>query len=481
MMELTTFFSLLSDSDKRVEALREYASMLSVPDYSTLIIRYTHHDGRNWVHEYATAIPLTRQTYKRSYDDSLSPAVGHARWVTTQYYTSNVYNLDPSRSLHFEELGENTFAVEEGSIACHSRDFCWQEPPDMFASSGPESFCNVDVEAWIESEQRFRRKMDFKWLAGDPTTCALFASASSKNYEHLRSSVRSQRDLPTESFRKAIKHEYVDPGSILNYLTEFLEMEKHSSLLKSLRALATVTNIYKMLPDATVSLGATSQPLYKALWAQQAGAQAEKGTVMLETTHNKFSALPTNWASTFSCIVFLESGSLNIPPSCFENVMALSARNSIYIAAPLLCDPSENPASFEIRRIRGNVGKPGLAMLIPPPDPRIRRLEDEDWHLVTHADFDGQRSDSFHQASLHLSFTGCAFPIDTQSYGSRDIEIYFLESVVSVHDKGQWVADLDILSDLRSPKIIRSSAICCHEPSSEGSAIQNSDFTMVDT
>src|SRR5947207_14977616 len=27
---------------------------------------------------------------------------------------------------------------------------------------------------------------------------------------------------------------------------------------------------------------------------------------------------------------------------------------------------------------------------------------------------------SFHQTSLHLSFTGCIFPIDTQSYGKPD-------------------------------------------------------------
>lgn len=482
LMELPTFFSLLPDSDKRVEALREYASTLQVPDHSALVIRYRHYDGKHWGYEYATAIPIVRKTCKHSYDDTLSPAAGHARWVTTLYSSGeDEYKLDSARSLHFENLGEDTFAVEEETINCWNKAFHWRGAPQIFTSSDPMSFSNIDINSWVDTEQRCQRKMDFEFLAGNAETCALFASATPENHKQLRSSTRSRQELQISAFQKAINSGYADPVSILDHLQAFLENEMHSSLLKSLRALATITNIYKMLPNATVSLEVTSQPLHEAPWAQEAEIQAEKGTVTQKTAHRSFSALRMDWASTFSCIVFLESGLLKIPPSCFNNVVALSVRNSIYIAAPLLCDPSENPASFEIRRISGNVGKPGIAMLVPPHDLRIRDLQYEDWQLVTHAPFDGQRSDSFHQTSLHLSFTGCTFPINTQSYGNRDIEIYFLESVVSVHDRGKWVADLDILSNLQSSNILRQSISCSHEPSSEGPIIQDSDFTMVDT
>ncbi|KAI0438802.1 hypothetical protein F4803DRAFT_533894 [Xylaria telfairii] len=482
LMELPTFFSLLSDSDKRVEALREYASTLLVPDHSALVIRYRHYDGKHWGYEYATAIPIVRQTCKHSYDDTLSPAAGHARWVTTLYSSGgDEYKLDLARSLHFENLGEDTFAVEEETINCWTTTFHWRGAPQTFTSSDPMSFSNVDINSWVDTEQRCQRKMDFEFVAGNAETCGLFVSATPENRKLLCSSNRSRQELQTSAFQKAINSGYADPVRILDHLQAFLESEVHSSLLKSLRALATITNIYKMLPNATVSLEVTSQPLHEAPWAQEAEIRAEKGTVTQKPARRPFSALRMDWASTFSCIVFLESGLLKIPPSCFDNVLALSVRNSIYIAAPLLCDPSENPASFEIRRISGNVGKPGIAMLVPPHNLRIRDLQYDDWQLVTHAPFDGQPSDSFHQTSLHLSFTGCTFPINTQSYGNRDIEIYFLESVVSVHDRGEWVADLDILSNLQGSNILRQSISCSHEPSSESPIIQDSDFTMVDT
>lgn len=488
LTDLSTVFSLLPDSDKRVEALREYTSTLSVPDYTALVIRYRHYDGQNWGYEFATAIPVTRKISKRSHDNNMSPATGHTRWVTTLYPADGEYRFDPARSLHFDGMGEDTFAAEQETIVCRRTSFRWQDPPRLFATSSDEAFTEVDRSTWVEDEQRFRRKMDFNFVAGDPTTCALFASSSADNHERFVSLVNLQQQLSITTFQMAVQSGYADPVSILEHLAAFLRDTRHSPLLKSLRALATITNIYKMLPNTTVSLEVTSQPLYKAPWAQEADVQADEGTIAIELTQVPFSALTMDWARTFCCIVFLESVSLNISPSNFVNVMALSVRDSIYVAAPLLCDPSENPASFEIRRIRGNVGKPGIAMLVPPTNPRVRGLEFGDWHLVTHAPFDGRSSDSFHQTSLHLSFTGCVFPIDTRTYGDRDIEIYFLESVVSVHDKGQWIADLDILTNLQSPRVLRLEAICSHKSyenggavSEKSSAIQDSDFTMVDT
>jgi len=57
-----------------------------------------------------------------------------------------------------------------------------------------------------------------------------------------------------------------------------------------------------------------------------------------------------------------ESGRLHIGPEELEEVMAMSS----------LCDPSEVPAPYEVRRVIGNVGGAGIAMLIPPEDPRVR-------------------------------------------------------------------------------------------------------------
>lgn len=58
--------------------------------------------------------------------------------------------------------------------------------------------------------------------------------------------------------------------------------------------------------------------------------------------------------------------------------------------------------------------------------------------------FDGTDLDSFSHTSLHLSFTDWMVPVSLGSTGDRDAEAFFVESVISIHDNGKWVADVDI-------------------------------------
>ncbi|KAI4591531.1 hypothetical protein KJ359_013253 [Pestalotiopsis sp. 9143b] len=162
--------------------------------------------------------------------------------------------------------------------------------------------------------------------------------------------------------------------------------------------------------------------------------------------------------------------------------MALAAGDSIYISAALLCDPFETPAQYEVRRIKGNIGKPGMALLIPPQEPRKR---EEEWKLAGQRPFDGRLENSFHTTSLHLWFTDYTLPIDTGSHGTRDFEIYFLESVVSIHDKGKWVADVDILTNVEKRELLRIPIDHNHLESSACSesnelVINNPMFTSID-
>lgn len=46
---------------------------------------------------------------------------------------------------------------------------------------------------------------------------------------------------------------------------------------------------------------------------------------------------------------------------------------------------------------------------------------------------------------LNLSFAGASMLLDIGFTRSCDKEIYILETLVSVHEGGQWVADLDVL------------------------------------
>ena len=118
------------------------------------------------------------------------------------------------------------------------------------------------------------------------------------------------------------------------------------------------------------------------------------------------------------------------------------------MAATLLCDPSEVTEPFEIRRVLGNVGRAGITMLIPPQSPCVRESKLESWNLINHADFDGTLEDCFKNTTLHLSFTGEEIPISKGTYGGQDTEVFLLESLVSVYDQGQWIADLNVLRHL---------------------------------
>jgi hypothetical protein len=146
---------------------------------------------------------------------------------------------------------------------------------------------------------------------------------------------------------------------------------------------------------------------------------------------------------SFSAILYLESN-FCIHPNQLQNVMAISSGNSMFISNALVSDPSHGPSRVNIRHVMGNVGRPGTALLVPPLEPRIMKLELDHWHLVNLADWDGGTRDCFADTTLHLWFTGKTQEVDIGFSGAQDTELYILESVVSVHGRGQWIADLDI-------------------------------------
>jgi hypothetical protein len=112
----------------------------------------------------------------------------------------------------------------------------------------------------------------------------------------------------------------------------------------------------------------------------------------------------------------------------------------------LVCDPLERPQPHVLKRILGNIGKPGVVLLNPPQGPMMR---DPEFTSVSMSKFDGTKQDCFGATSLHLSFTGLHMPMyDTNVKVGRDSQVSILESVMSVRDRGNWVADINILDAL---------------------------------
>ena len=150
-----------------------------------------------------------------------------------------------------------------------------------------------------------------------------------------------------------------------------------------------------------------------------------------------------------------ESGSFDLRPDQLHNVMAMSAGDSIFVASGLLCDPTEKSDNQEIQRVMGNIGRPGIALLVPPAAPDIRSSDIGEWNLINHDKFDGNLQDCFQDTSLHLSYTGANLPLSVGNSGRQDAEVYILESLISLHERGKWVADLDILKALESARLSR--------------------------
>jgi hypothetical protein len=239
------------------------------------------------------------------------------------------------------------------------------------------------------------------------------------------------------------------PGSVMNQFTD----EKRL-IIRSLNLLAQATIVYDQLSGATVSITVAKRPLHLAKWASSVILRVNKPEILndrLDFMGNRFSGGFSRPAK-FACIAMFETGTLDLDPSALSSVMAISSGNSIYVADGLIQDPLEHYLSNEhvtpgMTRILGNLGRPGVVMLVPPQEPRVLPEDPERWRLVNHHRFNNELIDSFTDTSLHLSFTEYEIPLSVP-IGAMDAEAIMLESLISVYDRKRWIADLDILRSL---------------------------------
>lgn len=112
----------------------------------------------------------------------------------------------------------------------------------------------------------------------------------------------------------------------------------------------------------------------------------------------------------------------------------------------------------------GNVGKPGLTLLIPPDDPVVSENEESSWRVIGTSEFNGLAEDSFSNTSMHLSFTEYYFPLVRASDGQgQDKLVHYLESVVSIHHAGRWIGDVDLQKCLASSFFTREPPESCKQ------------------
>ncbi|KAF7505898.1 hypothetical protein GJ744_012433 [Endocarpon pusillum] len=223
-----------------------------------------------------------------------------------------------------------------------------------------------------------------------------------------------------------------------------------------------IARIYGSLPGARISTKIIKRQIASGRWYTGYGNRPEQGNDWFSELK-----LPKDVrAHSFACIGLFETGDTDLQPETLHGLMALSTGDSIYLAAPLLCDPCETIRPWEVKRVFGSVGRPGLSLLFSPPAPMVCPQCLDAWHLITHDDYDGRAADSFANTSLHLSLTDYRVPFTNAHEGVRDIETFFQEAVVSVYDGREWVGDVDILKSLEQSthKIHKLVGECPHLP-----------------
>ena len=367
--------------------------------------------------EYSTALPFKCQSTQQK--ETLY------RWI------------DTSKSA--EGLGEEEFAerliCKEKSEACRRLDKeheTWQLETDYFRDSAEPAL-----------EPRLGSKT-YLFFAGDPDTAVVFVDKDV--LRHLKDQAEGPRWARSPNI--PIVKEYcdlqvlqamldADAIDIKLLVQELINFENKSDFFASLRALAAAYVVYENLDGATISPQGVTQPIHRAKWAER----------VKENVYNN----AINRLETFACITYFESDNLDLAPSQFTNVMAVSSPDSIYVSAWLMCDPADRQPESAIRRLHGNVGKAGLILLVPPADPQSLDPGVDNWKVIDREDlFDGTKADYFKDTSLHLRFTDWSMSVDVgkAGHGRRIAEASIVEALVSVHDRGKWIADLDILQAL---------------------------------
>ena len=382
------------------------------------------------------------------------------------------------RKSAYAALGEETLKREDLSIedfALDKMSIFWDQMGDL----------NVHP----------RQTPWFRFLYGDPRSAAIFILEETGGVFDLLHSAKQK----SEDLFSLFEADKIEPNALIEQLAWHFQLAEPQAdpYVQSTKAVSTAAMVYKSFPEATIDIRILECKLWQAHWVASAISQtrgfrdnlrpergllyAGRGTklcrVRIQWTGNlrdhlcfdratstlylfrHMTATPSslepydlNQAAAFACVTMFETGRYNVNPAELGNVMAMSSGNSLFLGAALLRDPSQESLSGAIRRIDGNIGRPGIVFLVPPVDPLIKKVSITEWPQFGSVEFEGELKDCFKSTSLHLSFTSASAPVNVnvEFSGVQDADVCMLETLVSVHDSGRWIADLNILDTFRS-------------------------------
>jgi hypothetical protein len=511
LSQIDVFIAVLKGDQQRVQFLRQLCPRLKL-EPSQFLIRYNPTPQIRH-QEYASVIPIKRASLKRSSDGTVKGddqiSGRHPRWfaltLTQLYLCIRMKDdlLDVPQSIEKLQQLEDSEAkfVEYGTNSTFVRH----------DHSRPE------FEAFVEQQQRQHEIRDLRaiiWIAKRQAEIEALGESFRPVVERITDPNQGRTQIgllfsPEEDFIEAchdllhalnygqsrammVSHSYFagdmdlaalcsstrdpvpplrDPILKYEHLQDFFIAEKfdkqqlYTNLqgfrnifvreeITSLRACAMMADVYKLLPGATISTLVVGQSLPRAKWIPKVDQNPEIHFLTL--------------SQAFACIAMFESGTCNIDPRTLSEAFAMSSGNSLYVAGALLCDPIEETNCMEIRRVIGNIGRSGITFLISPPEVKQRDADPEKWMQINHHPFDGKQENHFKQTSVHLSFTEYEMPLPAEDnlHHVIDKSEILVETLISVYDKGMWVAEIDPLKASRSTlhRVQQLSLTSAHKP-----------------
>ncbi|ORY07682.1 hypothetical protein BCR34DRAFT_437899, partial [Clohesyomyces aquaticus] len=496
------------DVDSGIAYLRAIAEKLGLA-VDNGIICYAHNAAYM---EVPTSIAYLELATART-----GPSRPHSRWICPNPDVSNSrggfqddWPALAERVKYISGRGENCERYDAGRIYYESHEssssFTWSNPPPMFL--GDRWVSRNDDGDVIYRSKKVNPSISFDAIIGDwrlglfyrQYTCEdTLQSYQGKAEVEIAKSEKASHAVQMLSDTKMV------PARLRDYICSLIHVPgEHSkensfkapgvSLVsnahrfrpdfsKSLYALDSASKIYGPLLNATISLMLIARLLCNSIWFNCLFKRWKPGVNERNYWFTEASLLtPLNPPmpdrhESFSCIALFDSGTVDLDPEDFENSFALCSEDTIYVPAVILSDPFTRVPDFEMKNFTGNIGRPGISILVPPHEPRIRELS-YSYNLVTHADYDFKREDNFRETSLHLSFTDWTFPVATEGSRTIDHDAQVVEAVISVRDRGRWVADINIL-EVDFEDLTRFEPMTC----CEGSHGQDHefDYTSIDS
>ncbi|KAI9685627.1 MAG: hypothetical protein M1820_010777 [Bogoriella megaspora] len=367
---LSTFHGLLTllDTEGQIKAIRQLATTYDIGvDFSSAVILYSSF-GDDESDEFAPAaerrsFPFVEFATVCPVSVSNESKPVHGRWILPRDVTQGP---------------DGVFVTEKADLATIVRsenvEFRFRDLEDSFTW----------IPQVLTSESDGNLGHHFKQnTAYHP----IFRSSSMLVYQPIDKYQRISLEMPLDFIIETLRSTPATVRGPVN-LSDGLE-----SYYNSLTTLYIASEIFEKLPAANVNLYALSFSLYRRLWTYELRAK---------------SAEPTNISRrcALACVTFFDSGYLSLEPELFNDVMAVSNGDTLYVSELLLADPSAPHSRGALRCFTGNIGKPGIPLLLSSRDLLLREPELDAWKPVNHYDFDGEIQDNFRDTSLHLSLTG---------------------------------------------------------------------------